>query len=267
VDTCAEAGPELIAFLTAEGDRLEKAATAEAAAARTKRRKFMDAARSIVSALQAAGLPVSPELQRAAPGRSISQDESISAVNAGMAALQVERRSASAANEQAARATRLAADQVSQSIAELGTHLKRESTPTERRLDALLAELEVLADAAPALTQRADAIAAERDGMRQRLLLDSLVQDASAQVAQVHKRAGIDAKLQQAVASLEEVADPKAQTLRDTIRTSIDQIDDAGAARLQAEVVEVIDAHIRDVASVARRKAVLSGLSALVDRT
>ena len=255
--------PEVIVFLKSEGDRLEKQATEEAARARTRRRRSMDAARSVAAALQAAGVSIDPSLERAIKGRSASLDEADRAIAAALAAIPVTGRSEAALAGQAALSARLSKGETGRSVAELVAAQQAKGAASDERLDRLIAEIHVLGDAAATFTARADAIAGEVDAVRRRLQTDSLIMDVAARVTQLRKREAIDGELRQAAASLEGVETTHAGACRAKLDAVMGQADEVAAKSLAAEAVEIAEAHVRAVAASARRKAVLAGLSSL----
>ena len=255
--------PEVIVFLKSEGDRLEKQATEEAARARTRRRRSMDAARSVAAALQAAGVSIDPSLERAIKGRSPSLDEADRAIAAALAAIPVTGCSEAALADQAALSARLSKGETGRSVAELVAAQQAKGTASDERLDRLIAEIHVLGDAAATFTERADAIAGEVDAVRRRLQTDSLIMDVAARVTQLRKREAINGELRRAAASLEGVETTHAGAFRAKLDAVMGRADEVTAKSLAAEAVGIAEAHIRAVAASARRKAVLAGLSSL----
>ena len=261
--TIQKQGPETVLFLKGEGDRLEKAATEEAARARTRRRRTMDAARSVAAALAAAGVPVGADLERAAKGRSASLDDADRAISAALAVVPAVGRAKVDTAGQAALAARLGEGETVRSVGDLLAGQQPEVSADNQRLDALLAELQVLGDAATGLAERADVIAGEGDMARRRLLTDSLIMDTAMQVAGVRRRRAIDAGLRQAAASLDGIDTAEANALRGTLDAAVGHADEAAATGLGDDATRVVETHTRNLAAAARRRAVLSGLSSL----
>ena len=260
--TIQKQAPQTVVFLRSEGNRLEKEASDEAARARGRRRRSMAAARSIADALRAAGIAVGAELERAANGKSASLDDAESAISAGVAALPAPRQRMQDKTERSELAARLRDREAGQSVDEWMAR-QPGATAHDQRLDALIAELHVLGDAAAPLVARADAILDEEDTVRRRLLTDSLILDAGAQVSGLRQRAAIDSGLQDVLASLDGVETDVAGTLRVRVQTAVGLADDRAAQSLAAEAASVVEAHGKVLAATARRRAVLGGLSSL----
>lgn len=260
--TIQKQAPQTLVFLQAEGERLEKVATQEAALKRTRRRRSIDAARSVAAALKASGIFVEPALERAAKGRISSLEDVDRIVAAGLAAIPVGKQTKEDLAGQAALAARLSTGETSRSVSEL-VIAQQPGTAADQRLDTLIAELHVLGTAAADLVERADNIMLEGDANRRRLLTDSLIMDAAAQVAALRKREAIDTRLRQAAASLQQVDTAEGISLRNRLDGSLGSVDEMAAAALVDEAAGVVDAHGRALAAASRRKAVLSGLSTL----
>jgi hypothetical protein len=74
---------------------------------------------------------------------------------------------------------------------------------------------------------------------------------------------GILARLREARAALEGVESEAARLIERRVTAALDATDTASADGLIAEANDLVDAHHREVAAVARRRAVLSGLASL----
>lgn len=251
--------PEAVAFLQAEAARLEASATAAAAAERHRDRRSADAARSVAGALEAAGVTVPAGLRAAAQGRAGSPDEAERLIAAGLALVPAARSATAARGELA---MRLGAGEAARSVADLLAGRASEPTATERRLDALLAELGIL-DADGSFARRADAAAHEADPSRQALLTDSLVMDAAAHVAALRRREAAAARLRAAAAALGTLQGAEADELCGRLQAAADQGQVDAIDALVAEAETMLEAGIKTAAAAARRSAVLAGLASL----
>jgi hypothetical protein len=256
-------GPQAIAFMRSEGDRLEATAAATAAAARTRGRRAVDAARSLVAAIEAAGSTVPQGLRAAAEARASSLDEAERQVAAALALIPTARASPTATAARTELAHRLGANEGSRTIAEWVAARVPEPTSTERRLDALLAELGLLAEGVDDFVRRANAIAREPDASHRALLTDSLVMDAAAHVRVIRAREVMAARLREAAASLALLSSQEAVALHARLLSAANGVSPELHESLVVEAAELMDADVRVAASQARRHAVLSGLASL----
>lgn len=254
--------PEAVAFLQAEAARLEASATAAAAAARHRGRRAAEAARSVAGALEAAGVAVPPGLQAAAQGRAGSLEEAERLVAACLALVPASRSDPAATAARGELAARLGAGETARTVGDLLASREPEPTATERRLDALLAELGIL-DADGIFARRADAVALEADPSRRALLTDSLVMDAAAHVAAIRHQEAASSRLLAAAASLAGLHGPDAEELCDRLQVAAGQGGVEAEGALVPEAEAMLEAHSKTAAAAARRRAVLAGLATL----
>ncbi len=203
--------PEAASFMLAEADRLETFATAIAATARERGRRAADAARSLISALETARVPIPDGLRAAGHGKAASPEEAEKSVAAALLlvpAAQLDPYATAARNELAGR---LGAGEEVKTMADLIAGRAAEPTATERRLDALIAELGIL-DGAAGFSRRADEIMLEGDTSHRALLMDSLVMDAAAHVAAMRRREASSVRLMQAADSLRDIPGPRGRS-------------------------------------------------------
>jgi hypothetical protein len=153
-------------------------------------------------------------------------------------------------------------DEEAKTIAAFIASRAAEPTATERRLDALVAELSIF-DEAGDFSRRADEIILERDASRRALLTDSLVMEAAAHVAAVRRREASSVRLMQAADSLNNVPGPEAEALRGRISIAVRDGHAEGETALLTAADEMVDEHVCRAAAAARRRAVLAGLASL----
>jgi hypothetical protein len=254
--------PEAAAFMLAEADRLETSATAIAVRVRERGRRAADAARSLVSALETAGVPIPAGLRAAGLGKAGSPEEAEKSVAAALRlvpATQLDAGATAARNELAAR---LGSGEQTKTIADLIAGRATEPTATERRLDALIAELGILGEAA-GFSRRADEIMLESDASHRALLSDSLVMDAAAHVVAVRRREASSIRLMQAEHSLNDVPGPEAEALRGRLSIAAREGIAEGERALVSAAADMVDEHVGRAAAAARRRVVLAGLASL----
>ena len=169
--------PEAVVFLRAESERIRAQAIADASAARTRGRRLGEAARTIVTALRASGTAVPAGLEvlasNAVPIGGVDAGER--ELSAALALLPAARPDAAAEAASKELARQLGSGEKAKTVAEWLLGRTSEPSPSERRLDRLLAELEMVSGPeARAFSDRAAAVAIEQESSRRALLTDSL---------------------------------------------------------------------------------------------
>jgi hypothetical protein len=262
-------GPETVAFLRAEGDRLREAAVVAAAAARSKRRRLVDGARSISMALEAAGRPIDVDLREVISGAMTADEKSLavmqSVVNRALASFAPPARAPGPSAVQRGLADRLGDGSAGVTLTEWLASRPAASDHREARLDALLGEIEAIAEpqTARGFIERANAIAQETSSDRRALLTDSLTLDVARHAQDRREGEAVIARLRQARAALAAVGTAAADASTTRITAAIDAPDLSHAERLIVEAEAAVEAHTRVVAAAARRQAILRGLATL----
>ena len=258
--------PDAVAFLHAEGERIRAQAVSAASAARTRGRRLGEAARAIVAALQAAGTDVPPGLRTLATNRvpAGGLDVGERELSEALALLPSARRDVAAEAATKELAERLGSGERTLTVAQWMLGRTAEPNAAQRRLDGLLAELEMVSGAeAQVFSDRAAAVALEQEPSRQALLTDSLVLDVAAHVGQLRRQQTAMAALNAAAASLAGSVSMAADALRAEIASALERRSIEAAPALTAAVAALVDAEAKGAAATARRRAILSGLSSL----
>lgn len=258
--------PEAVVFLRAESERIRAQAVAEASAARTRGRRLGEAARTIVAALQASGTAVPASLQvlasNAVPIGGIDAGERELSNALGLLPAALPDAAAMAASKELA--AHLGSGEKAMTVAEWLLGRTSEPSPSERRLDRLVAELEMAqGPEARTFSDQAAAIALEQEPSRRALLTDSLALDISAHIAQLRQKEAAVATLNAAVALLAWSVSTAADALRARITAALEQPLVEVAPSLAAEAAALVDAETKAVAAAARRRAILGGLASL----
>jgi hypothetical protein len=260
--------PLAIAHFRLEVERLRGEAVAAAAAERSKRRRLLDAARSVATSLEAAGKPIPTALVGVIGQAMAASDADLASmqadVEAGISALTSPVAPMAPSSEQRELATRLRSGGAPRMLTDwLQANAKPD--PKTERLDALLAELSASAPTpiSQAFAERAASIAVEASLDRRSLLTDSLILEVGRHMSE--ERAVEAALLRCAEVRAELVA-----VQSEAAQACIARIEAAMAARhvgaMQAsagDAEKFLEAHRRDAAGAARRRAVLSGLASL----
>lgn len=259
---------DILAFYPAERLRLQDEATARAEAARSRRRRLADGARTIAEALRAAGEPIPGDLAQViasaanAPAKAL--DDMERAVGAALSGVPGRTADAAGAKAAADLAGRLSTGEATTTLIDWLSTRTITPSPAERRLDRLVAELEVLDGVeATRLADRIAGVAGEVSASRRALLTDSLVLEISSLVAEVRRRdAGLLA-LEKVLASLETSETDAAAALRNRIRAARSTASVTEADALVAEATSLLEEEAKAAAAAARRRAVLGALSTL----
>jgi hypothetical protein len=261
--------PATVAFLKAETQRIQAEAIAAAEAARSRRRRVVDAAATIIAAMEASGLPPSPAL-RTIGARAILADEAElrameGVLNENYAALSSHRTEPAASHEQLELARRLWGDDRVQSFPEWLAAQAPAVPGTDHRLDALMAEIETFdgADIVKPFRDRAAAIAVESSPQRRSLLTDSLILDLSERSKRRRAAQAMMEKLREVHAALRSLSMPETQAMETEIASVLQSAKLEGADALLARAQPVVDGAMAKLASDARRRAVLGGLAKL----
>lgn len=260
--------PAIVASLQAYTDRIRAEAVAAAAAERAKGRRLAEGARTLIAALEKAGQSVSPALRAAVRDAVTADPDALAAIETELNGAMRQLASVTAPPDQATPAARAMAERLGAGLEgqSLGAWLTRAPLPDPRdaRLDAVLAELRVVADAGTLLAfeRRAGAIA-EQAGDQRALLTDSLILEASRLAAQRRAAEQMGFRLQQARAALAPLADDAGAALVARIDAALASSDTSASDALCAEATAHVEQATAAFAAQARREAVLSGLSAL----
>jgi hypothetical protein len=258
-----------VSFLKSELDRIRAQAVAAAEAARSKRRRTEEAARTLISAFEASGREPPRNLLDVA-STALSVDESAlagmqSVLNDALRQLTPTSTQTGLSAAQRELAGRLGAGESGRSLTEWLASQPAGSNERDARLEPLLAELEALdeAEAARPFLARATAISAEPSSSRRALLTDSLVLDVAAHCKARREREATAAKLQELRSELIALGSPAARDLGNRISEALESDRLDGAEALFRGARERLEAERRELAAAARRQAVLGGLAEL----
>jgi hypothetical protein len=263
--------PEVIAFLKHDMERIREEAIHAAAQARAKRRRVVQAAQTIAAALQAAGKMVPDELVQVIRTAPRASDEELASLNStlsrAMAGVTLMPGDPQSAQHQRELADRLSDGSHLESVTQwlAGQDHALPPSDKEQRLDRLLAEIEVLGDKRQMETflQRAYSIDAERDLARRELLIDSLSIDVAAYCRQRAEKEQQRAAMREVCIELRQLSSDQAHLLEQQLQAAMTADDVAKAGPLHAEALRLIAEETRSRAAVARRAAVLKGLTEL----
>jgi hypothetical protein len=263
--------PQVAAFFRLESERVQREAVAAAEAARSRRRRIADAARSVCAALEAAGLSVAEPLRNVPAKALVAAEYELeglqSTVNAGLRALAPVAKSGGEDIRSDVRdlAARLGAEETPATFAEWLNSQEVAPSPADARLDAAMAAIDALGDSklAAAYAARAAALGGAT-GDHRALLLDSLLLDAARDARRLRENGALGALLGQAAAGLEALGTQAALTLATKIRQELPAPSTKEEMeRLLAEAAHVAEREKATIAATARRQAVLSALASL----
>jgi hypothetical protein len=257
--------PKEVVFLRAETDRLQERAAEAAAVARMRQRQLTDAVRSVVAALEGAGLAVPIALQNASRGRLVGGETALVEREIAAAARQLASLGQQAPNPEIdALAGRLKEGVPAQTVDEWLARRPTPPDPAQVRLDRLLADISTLeVEAASVFERRVAEISGEQDASRRSLLTDSLMLDLSAHVTKLRAQEEFRRRLGQVVAVLSQSTSKESSALRDRVQGGWERPSEDVVGRLEAEAEALIASESQVLAAAERRRVILSGLSAL----
>jgi hypothetical protein len=261
--------PLTVTFLKTEMQQIRVSAIAAAEVARSKGRRIADAARTIISAMEASGHEAPSALRNVAMRANLVNERELLAMEAVLtqsyATHAARRNSVNTSKEQRELAGRLGADEQPQSFPEWLAAQSSNVDQRDRRLDALMAEIETLEDAeiVQPFKERAAAIVAEASPERRALLTDSLVLDLS-EWSRRRRTDEIRAeRLREVLASLQTFARPATHAMEIQVTSMLQSARLEAADDLVARARAVIESETTKLAAAARRRAVLEGLAEL----
>ena len=262
-------GAALLDHCRAEAVRLERKAIAAIEAAKARRRRVSDGARSIFDALTAAGIAPPADLY-AIVGTSLTADDEMlrqqQKIVESAFRLFVGSGKASTAltDQQKSLALRLGGGEEVQTFAAWQAAQVEQVDPQAARLDKVLSEVESLGDAAviEEFGKRAALIAREPALSQRRLLTDSFVLDASNRLKMLKEEAALRTQLRELHGVLCTYGDVETTKVAESIATAL-----ASPKTLDKTLISTANAAIdqaqRKLAAVARRRAILAGLATL----
>jgi hypothetical protein len=260
--------PLVIGFFANEVEGIRARAVAAAETARSKRRRIVAAAKTLISAMESSGRTAPAALRDIATrGDFVSDSEMAemqSILNRNFSSLAPPKRSPpSEASRQLA--NRLGEDEAPRAFSDW---LATQSTGTEKddaRLDSLMAEIDALdgPQAAQPFLERAAAIRAETSASRRALLTDSLVLDLSERSRRRRSEAVVAEKLRALRAYLSTLGVVEAQTMELEISSMLDSSTFDRAEAVMARGTALVEKETAKLAAAARRRAVLEGLAEL----
>lgn len=261
--------PLEVSFLKSELDRIRAQAVAAAEAARSRRRRTEDAARTLISALEASGREPPQNLLDVASGARTADETTLSGMQSVLneAYRQLtstsDRTGPSAAQRELA--GRLGAGEIGRSLAEWLASRPGRDNGQNARLEALLAEVEALEDAEAArpFLERAAALSAESSASRRALLTDSLVLDVAAHCRARREREAATVRLRELRGTLATLGSSAARDLSARISAALESGRLESAEALVREASEKLEAEMKELAAGARRRAILSSLAEL----
>jgi len=257
-------------YFKGEATRLEGKAIAAIEAAKSRRRRISDAARSLIAALEASGKPPSAELRDVVSRALAADDTDLDAcqrvLDQALKALSTDAETVGGVTEgQAELARRLGAGTNATSLAEWLAGQPATADAQTKRLDQVLAELELRSDAfsIEAFGRRAAAIAAEASSSQRRLLTDSLILDARAALDRSKAAEALREELHELQDALGAYSTAEARDAAQTIAAALAGPDTSLDASLATAARATIEEAQRQLAATARRRAVLAGLATL----
>ncbi|CAM5761083.1 hypothetical protein LMIY3S_00017 [Labrys miyagiensis] len=261
--------PIFVAFLKSETETIRTRAVAAAESRRSKRRVTIDTARSMVKALEDAKQPVSEALRQIVSHGDICSEKELIAMQDVLAdsfgSLARLRATPASPDLQTPLAHRLAEGETPQSLAEWVSRQPIAKNGSDKRLDALLAEIEVSEppEIVKQFLDRARTISSEASSAQRALLTDSLILDASDRAQRRKTHEAILPKLLEARAAIAEIYSAEANALKARLDRAAAEPGTESADEIIQTANALADAALNELAEAARRQAVLTGLAEL----
>ena len=263
--------PQIATFLRSETERLIREAIAAAEAARGRRRRIADAARSVCAALEALGRPIPKPLvdvtAKVSRAGEHELEELQATVDAGFRGLVLASPSDggdAVGADARALATRLGAQEAPDTLGEWLARQEPATSASDARLDGALAAVETLGNAE--LVAKYTARAATLEGItgeRRTLLLDSLLLDASRDAKRLREETALRSRLREAAGGLDALGTQAAIAQANRIRQALASASSQEAENLLSEATKAVEEETAAIATVARRQAVLSAFAAI----
>jgi hypothetical protein len=260
----------LTEFCRTEAARLEAKAAAAIEAARSRRRRLSDTARSVVAAIEAVGRVPPQELIQAVSGSLAASDTAMAdcerVVERALKSLVSQSQGANkASGEVEELAKRLGAGGGGLSLTAWLDENRAQVEPADGRLDKVMAEVELLGDAGlvEEFARRAAKIAGEASTNQRRLLTDSLVLDVGNTAKQLRAREAFRTQLLDVHAALTTYVTDQARQQGEIVARALGATTFAIDQQLLTNANAVVEQAQLELAAAARRKAILGGLAAL----
>jgi hypothetical protein len=261
--------PVTVTFLKTETQHVRARAIAAAEATRSKGRRITDAARTIISAMEASGHEVPLSLRNVAKGANVADKHKLLAMeevlSQSYAAFAARRTAVGPSKEQLELAGRLGSGERPQTFPEWLAAHSWTANQRDSRLDSLMAEIETLEDAeiVQPFRERVAAIAAEASPNRRALLTDSLVLDLSERSRQRRANEVRVEKLREVHAALRALGASETHAMETQVASMLQMAKPEGADDLIARAQALIVSEMAKLAAAARRRAMLKGLAEL----
>ncbi|MGE8498517.1 MAG: hypothetical protein ACN6O6_13500 [Pseudomonas sp.] len=265
-----EAVPVEIEYLKRDLAEREERAVLRATEARQRQRRVQENAATLLKALQARPLQIEAQLQQAltrlAKGSAASDADSVLAEGFALLSSSAPAE-ASLSAEQQALAQQLKTGDASPSLANWIARQPQDATrdPRLQRIDRHIAELQLLqgTDTAQAFVNQLEKAENESRIQTRNLLLDSLVLDLAQATRHYQQQRMRFGQLQDLADEVSGLADAAHDELLQKIAACTADTDLQQIATLIDQCTAVIAAHLHAHAALARRQAVLEGLSSL----
>jgi len=262
--------PLVAQFLRAEVDSTEKAAILAAEAMRQKRRRLSDAATTLAAALKTNGRIVASELTAIIKAAKIVSEGELSGLQGVvdshfkdyLAVMSAQATQVSALGHDLA--ARLSIGQEARSLTAWLAERPQVSDPNGARIDSAVAAIEALGsqELLQEFAGRADEL--DKYPSEQRAaLVDKFIVDAARAARSLKQNAVIQGQLAEMCSALMQAGTLATQSVAAEISRAISMSDLRNAERLISDAGVALRDATTQLAAVARRKAILVGLSAL----
>jgi hypothetical protein len=260
-----------IAALQADMSRIRDEAIAKAELERSMRRRLQYSAETLIKTFEASQRQVPKELSNIVSSAITANETDLATMNSTLSRILVEYTLSSVEKQsmtplQKELSKKLSEGEKLQTLADwkMRQELDVKAIETDRRLDKLLAEIEVTAgESAQPFLARATLIGQESSSSRRSLLTDSLILDLVAHSNERKSKEIAIASMREIRCELHRLTSKPAKDLEVLLTKAIDSNDISSGKLLRDKGVALLKEETKTIAGTSRREAILKGLSEL----
>lgn len=260
-----------IAALQADMRRIRDEAIAKAELERSMRRRLQYSAETLIKTFETSQRQIPKELSNIASSAITANETDLATMNLTLSRILIEYTLSSVEKEsmsplQKELSKKLSEGEKLQTLADWKMRQEGDVKyiETDRRLDKLLAEIEVTAgESAQSFLARATLIGQESSSNRRSLLTDSLILDLVAHSNERKSKEIAIASMREVLCELHRLTSKQAKDLEVLLTKAIDSNDISSGKLLRDKGIALLKEETKTIAGTSRREAILKGLSEL----